>query len=100
MTVKLIAIYRKPDDEAAFLKHYEEVHAPLVRKVPGVQKLVVNRIFGSPMGETDLFQIAEVHFADRESFDAGMRSPENRAAGADLMAFAKGIVTLVTAEET
>ncbi len=99
MTSKLIAIYSKPEDEAAFLKHYEDVHMPLVRKVPGLQKLVVNRVTGSPMGQSDLFMIAELHFADKAAFDAGMRSEENRAAGKDLMGFAKGIVTVVFAEE-
>lgn len=99
MTTKLIVLYRKPEDEAAFLDYYETVHTPLVRKVPGLQKLVVNRVTGAPMGETDLFLIAELHFAGRAEFDAAMRSDENRAAGRDLANFAKGLATLVIAEE-
>ena len=30
--VKLIALYKKPDDVSAFDKHYNEVHIPLVEK--------------------------------------------------------------------
>lgn len=100
MTVKLLALYRKPEDQAAFLDHYETVHAPLARAVPGLDKLVVNKVTGSPMGETDLFLIAEMHFPDQPTFDAAMASSENKAAGKDLMNFAKGLVTIVIAHES
>lgn len=99
MTVKLLALYKKPEDEAAFLAHYEKVHAPLARAVPGLERLVVNKVTGSPMGETDLFLIAEMHFPDRSTFDSAMASDENRAAGRDLMTFAKGLVTVLFVEE-
>jgi uncharacterized protein (TIGR02118 family) len=99
MTVKLIALYKQPEDEAAFLSHYHDVHMPLVAKTPHLQKAVVNRVTGSPMGEAPYFLIAEMHFPDRARFDEAMASPENRAAGKDLMGFARRLVTLVVAEE-
>ena len=97
--IKLIALYRKPDDEAAFMAHYENVHMPLVRQIPGLVDTVVNRGIEAPGGGAPAyFLIAEMRFADRASFDAAMASPENRAAGKDLMSFAKGLVTLLVAE--
>lgn len=99
MTVKLIAMYKQPEDEAAFLSHYNDVHMPLVAKTPHLQKAVVNRVTGSPMGEPAYFLIAEMHFPDRARFDEAMASPENRAAGKDLMGFARHLVTLLVAEE-
>ena len=99
MTCKLLALYTKPDDVDAFLSHYRDVHTPLVEKVPGLEKLVVTRIFAEPMGESGLFMIAEMHFPDRAAFDAAMQSEENRACGKDLMRFAKGLVTIAFAEE-
>lgn len=96
---KLLALYRKPEDEAAFLEHYENVHTPLTMKLPGLSKLVVNRVTADAFGGTpELFMIAELHFPDRGTFDAAMRSPENRALGKDLMSFAKGIVTVLICE--
>lgn len=96
---KLIALYRKPDDVEAFLKHYNEVHLPLVEKVPGLLRTIVNRVTASPMGgEPAYFMIVEMQYADADSFDAAMKSPENRAAGKDLMGFARDIVTLVVAD--
>jgi uncharacterized protein (TIGR02118 family) len=99
-TVKLLAMYQQPADTDAFLKHYNEVHLPLVLKIPGLQKAVVNRIEKNLMGgEAPYFMIAEMHFADQAAFDAAMASAENRAAGKDLMSFAKGLVTMLTASE-
>jgi uncharacterized protein (TIGR02118 family) len=98
MTVKLIALYRRPEDEAAFLSHYHDVHLPLVLKTPHLQRAVVNRVTGSPMGEPPYFLIAEMEFANRDDFDAAMKTEENRAAGRDLMSFARDLVTLVVAE--
>ncbi len=98
MTVKLIALYKKPDDELAFLEHYHEVHMPLVMKTPHLVKTEINRVTCAPFGEPAYFLIAEMHFPDRDRLDEAMASPENRAAGKDLMSFAKELVTLLIAE--
>jgi uncharacterized protein (TIGR02118 family) len=99
MTVKLIALYRSPADEEAFLDHYHNVHLPLVAKTPHLAKTVINRVTGSPMGSAPYFLVAEMHFPDRARFDEAMASPENRQAGKDLMGFAKELVTLLMVEE-
>ena len=99
MTVKLLALYKQPEDEAGFMDHYENVHAPLARKVPGLEKLVVNKVTGAPGGDPELFLVAEMHFPNRATFQMAMASEENRAAGEDLMRFAKGLVTILFAEE-
>ena len=99
MTVKLVALYRKPDDVDAFTRHYEEVHMPLVAKTPHLMKTVVGKVTGSPMGEPPYFLMAEMIFPDAERFEEAMRSEENRAAGKDLMSFARDLVTLLVVEE-
>jgi uncharacterized protein (TIGR02118 family) len=100
MTIKLMALYRRPDDVDAFLDHYNNVHLPLVAKTPHLERTVVSRVVGSPMGEPAYFMIAEMIFPDKTRFDEAMRSEENRAAGKDLMSFARGIVDLLVAEES
>ncbi len=97
---KLIVLYDHPDDEEAFLKYYREVHTPLVRKVPGLERLVVNRVVGDPMGgRPRFFLVAEMHFKDRAAFEAAAATPEFRATGKDVANFAAGKVTLLLAEE-
>ena len=96
--IKLLALFTRPEDPAAFDQHYNEVHLPLIRQVPGLRRLVLNRVWGAPRGEPAYYQIAEMWFDDRPAFDAAMASPENRAAGKDLMSFARDLVTMVFVE--
>ena len=99
MTIKLMALYRKPEDTGAFMQHYRDVHLPLVAKTPHLVKTVISEVTGSPMGNPPYFLIAEMLFPDRQRFDEAMQSPENRAAGKDLMSFARELVTLLVVEE-
>ena len=96
--VKLIALYSRPDDVEAFERHYREVHTPLVRKMPGLRRLEVSRVTGSPAGEPRYYLIAEMYFDDARALEAALRSDEGRAAGKDLMSFAGGLVHLMTAD--
>ncbi|RXT08805.1 EthD family reductase [Ammoniphilus sp. CFH 90114] len=96
--VKLIAIYRKPENVEEFDQHYHDVHAPLAAKMPGLIKLEVNKIYGTPMGESDLHLIAEMYFETKEALVQALSSPEGRAAGKDLMGFAGKVVSMHFAE--
>ncbi len=98
MMVKLVAVYRKPEDVEAFDKHYYEVHAPLAKKMPGLIKMEVNKIYGTPMGESDLHLIANMYFESKEALLEALSSPEGRAAGKDLRGFAGSVVTMHFAE--
>ena len=66
MAKQLIALYKKPEDADAFLTHYNEVHAPLMRKVPGLQSMEVARVEADPFGgEPAYFLVATMTFAVR-----------------------------------
>lgn len=99
MAVKLMAFYATPDDPAAFERHYETVHTPLVEKIPGLASLNIARSRQRLMGDCDIYLVAEMVFPDQATFDRAMASVENKAAGRDLANFAKGKVTLVIAED-
>ena len=96
--MKLVALYRQPDDVAAFDEAYFGSHIPLVKKVPGLQRLVVTRFTRTLMGD-GLYMMAEMYFEDEAALKAAMRSPEMAAAGDNLNTFAEGLVTLMFAEE-
>lgn len=96
--VKLIALYRKPDDVEAFEKHYFEIHVPLVEKMPGLQRVEISRITGAPVGEAPYYLMAEMYFDSTESLQVAMSSPEGRAAGKDVMSFAGNLVTMMFAD--
>jgi uncharacterized protein (TIGR02118 family) len=95
---KLIALYRKRDDMTEFDKHYETVHAPLVKQYPGLKKLEITRITGAPIGESKYHFMAEMYFESREAMDAALASKEGKAVARDLMGFAADIVTVFMGE--
>lgn len=96
--VKLVAIYRKPEDVEAFDQHYFNTHAPLAEKMPGLIKLEVAKVYGSPAGESDLHLIAEMYFESKEAMMAALKSPEGKATGKDVMSFAGNIISMHFAE--
>ena len=97
---KLIAVYTTPPDPAAFDAHFNDTHLPLVRTIPGLSRIVVNRGVAPPWGgEAGAYQLVEMHFVDEQSFKSAMTSAENVATGRDLRAFAKGLVTLHVVHE-
>ena len=95
---KMIAIYKQPQDVAAFNTWYE-AHKEIAAKVPHVKEFRFSKITGGPRGASELFLIAELIFSSKEDFKAGMGSPENMAAGKDAFGFAKDIISVHFAEE-
>ena len=96
--VKLIALYKTPENPAEFDEHYKNIHTPLVQKMPGLRKLEVSRITGAPIGEPKHYLMAEMYFDSQDALNASMASPEGKAAARDLMGFAGNIVTMFFAE--
>lgn len=84
MTVKLTVVYTQPDDPEAFDKHYMEVHAPIVQRWPGIQRVELSRVSGGPMGSPSPYHwIADLYFADEAALNQALGSPEGAEAGKD-----------------
>jgi len=92
--IKLIALYKKPSDIAAFDEHYAAVHTPLVRKYPGLKKLEITRITGAPIGESKYHVMAEMYWDTKQAMDTALASPEGKAVIKDLLTFGADIVTI------
>jgi len=96
--IKLVALFKRPEDTTAFDEHYDQTHAPLMQQVPGLLRMEVTRNTQAFRGDPEYYLVAEMYFADQASFDAAMASEENRAAGKDLMSFARPYVTMFYGE--
>jgi uncharacterized protein (TIGR02118 family) len=96
--VKLVALYKKPANVDAFEQHYTHVHIPLVEKIPGIRKTEWTRFLASPQGEAPYYMMYEMYFDSMETYQAAMKSEENKIAGQDLLSFARDSVTLMVAE--
>lgn len=97
--VKLIALYKQPSDPEAFDKHYKNVHIPITQKIPGLRKMEVTKIVGSPMGKSDYYLLCEMYYDSHDALKTAMRTDESKASGKDLMSFAGDLVTLMIGEE-
>lgn len=96
--IKLVALFTRPEDVEAFDQHYDNTHAPMMRAVPGLHRMEVTRNVQSFRGDPPYYLVAEMYFADKPAFDSAMQSEQNRAAGKDLMSFAKDYVTMFYGE--
>jgi uncharacterized protein (TIGR02118 family) len=96
--VKLIIFFRMPADVDAFEEYFANTHVPLINAMPNMRRAAVTRALGAPRGEPPFYLIHEVYFEDLPMLTYALNSPEGRAAGADLMGFAREIVSLMFAE--
>ena len=84
MGAKVVVLYGTPDDPAAFDAHYQGVHAPLVEKIPGLERWSMAKFVGAAdNGDLPFYQIVELHFADADAVQAAFGSSEGGAAAAD-----------------
>jgi len=90
--IKLVALYKTPEDTESFDKHYYEVHMPMVAKIPGLIKSEVSKMKALPGTESQYYMITEMYYDNMDSFNAAMGSPEGKATARDLMNFAKNNV--------
>jgi uncharacterized protein (TIGR02118 family) len=98
MVAKLVAMFAKPEDPAAFDRAYFDLHLPLNAKTPGLRRTEVTRVTGALRGESQWYLVTEMYYDDEESMRAGLASPEAAEAGKQLMTFTRGLVTFYTAE--
>ncbi len=94
--IKLVALYKRPADPSEFDRLYFDNHLPLARQMPDLQRVEVARI----VGEGEYYLITELYFPDLETAKASMASVESRAAGKQLMTFAKDLVSFHVAQLT
>jgi uncharacterized protein (TIGR02118 family) len=93
--VKLIALYKKPSDPEEFDKHFYAIHVPIVRAVPGLERLEITRITGAPFGEARFHLMEELIFDSQRSMDAAMSSAQGKNVARDVMGFAADLVVLL-----
>lgn len=75
-------LYRKPDlDADAFRRYSEEVHVPLVSRVPGLKQYVINYTALNPAASNGACDaVAELWFESPEGFQAALETPGGAAA--------------------
>jgi len=81
---KLTALYKTPPNPAHFREHYENVHIPLLAKLPRVVSMNYSFDIKGADGGEPFFCIFEAYFETAEDLEAAMQTPEGGAVIADL----------------
>lgn len=95
---KLVALFKKPSDSEELDRYYTSTIVPLLKQLPGLQKLESTWISGAPFGDSKFHLMAELYFADRASMDAAMASSEGKAIAKNLLRFASDVASLFHGE--
>ena len=84
-----------PLEEETFDEHFTECFQPLLRKVPNVGRIVVNRIAGAAKGESPFYVIVDLQFSSEAAMQEGLNSDPGKSMAEDLATFASGGVTVL-----
>lgn len=98
MGYRVSVAYGHPTDPKAFDKHYEEVHIPLVRRIPGLVRFTASHGQSLDGSAPAFYFLAVLDFDSKADLEAGMSSAAGVEAGADVADFATGGATLVAQE--
>ena len=93
---KLVVLYKKPADAAAFDDYYFNKHVPLAHKIPGLKRYEVNSApITSPGGTSPYHLIATLEFDSMGALQQALGSSEGTAAAGDLANFAQAGVEML-----
>src|SRR4030088_2787669 len=96
---KVIALYKKPADTAAFDDHYWSKHMPLAKMMPGLRRYEVSvGPIGTAAGESGLYMLGILTFDSTAAVQVALKSPEGVATASDLGTFAQAGVELLMFE--
>jgi len=87
---RLIAMYKRPADAAAFDRYYFAKHVPLAKKFPGLKAYDVSHgPIVTPDGLAPYHLIATLTFDSVDAIHAALSSAQGQAIVADLANFAE-----------
>lgn len=88
--VKVVVLLPRRSDmsRADFERHLRETHQPLITKLPGLRRLVLNYVQPDPTGSPPAYDaVAEDWFDDPAALGAALGSPEGQAVANDAANF-------------
>ena len=97
--IKVTVLYGQPTDSAVFEDYYAYNHTPIATKMTGHERLELTKFLNAADGEKPAYyRMAEFWYANIETMQQAMGSPEGQATAGDLTIFATGGITLLVGE--
>jgi uncharacterized protein (TIGR02118 family) len=96
---RILVLYNKPADTAAFDRYYFATHVPIAKRMPGLRAYTVSaEAPGVIAGGAPPYLVAELDFDNGADVAAILASPEGRATAGDLANFAQAGATILSYE--
>lgn len=77
---KIMVMYPRPTDTAAFDRAYDDEHTPMALKnFPGLTKFVATTIVGTVQGTAPFYRLAELYFPSMEVLQAAAASANRQS---------------------
>jgi len=93
---KIVALYKKPANAAAFDSYYVSTHVPKAKSLPGLRRYEVSSgPVTSAQGDSPYHLVAVLGFDSLAAIQTALGSPEGRAVADDLGNFAQAGVELL-----
>ncbi len=94
---KLTILFRPPtsEDTARFENDWAFSFVPAAEAMPGVLRVEVGNVEGSPDGPAPFYKMHELYFESREAMEAAMNSELGMKAGYALSGIAKGLFSIM-----
>jgi uncharacterized protein (TIGR02118 family) len=98
--VKLIIFVKQISDAEfeSFENMFSQRYVPLVNQIPNLKRATLARSIGAPRGPAPYHMIQELYFEDYATLVNALNSVQGRAAGQELMSFARDQVSMMYAE--
>ncbi|MHB8507132.1 MAG: EthD family reductase [Candidatus Dormibacteria bacterium] len=99
--VKFVALYKKPEDPAAFDAWWNDKHLPICKRWPDVERMAAGPVLGAPRGESEHHWMFEAAFKDQPTMMASLMGEAGMEAAMDARAsgFGGGMVSFFAQED-
>ena len=81
---RLLVLYTTPTNAESFDLHYQAVHIPLTKRLPGLRRYTLSRNVASIRGGDPYYLIAELEWDNLEALRTAFASPEGRDTADDM----------------
>ena len=99
MPAKITITFGPPSDPDAFERHYREVHAPLVKQLPGLRAYEFGRVLTNFDGSApEAFWVVSLTFDDADAMHASFASEAGQRTTADMPNFITGTMKSIVSE--
>ncbi len=93
--VKVLTLFGIPEDTDKFDEYFEDTHLALIKALPDVYQLIINRVAGVAVGDLPYYLIVEIHFQSDQQMQSSLISEPGLAMARNYSIFATGGTTVL-----